>query len=62
MFGPSAAAARLESSKSFAREFMARHGIPQPRFAVFDELDKARAHVEALAGPCVVKADGLAAG
>ncbi|UCE86169.1 MAG: phosphoribosylamine--glycine ligase [Deltaproteobacteria bacterium] len=62
VFGPSAAAARLESSKSFAREFMARHGIPQPRFAVFDELEKARAHVEAVAGPCVVKADGLAAG
>jgi phosphoribosylamine--glycine ligase len=62
VFGPSAAAARLESSKSFAREFMARHGIPQPRFAVFDDLEKAHAHVEALAGPCVVKADGLAAG
>jgi phosphoribosylamine--glycine ligase len=62
VFGPSAAAARLESSKSFAREFMARHGIPQPRFAVFDDLEKAHAHVEALPGPCVVKADGLAAG
>ncbi len=62
VFGPSAAAARIEASKSFAREFMARQGVPQPRFAVFDEIEKARAHVEALAGPCAVKADGLAAG
>jgi phosphoribosylamine--glycine ligase len=61
-FGPSRAAARLESSKVFAKEFMARHGIPTAAFAVFDDLAAARAHVEALAGPCVVKADGLAAG
>jgi phosphoribosylamine--glycine ligase len=61
-FGPSAAAARLESSKAFAKEFMRRHGIPTAGHAVFDELAAARAHVRALGGPCVVKADGLAAG
>ncbi len=61
-FGPSAAAARLESSKSFAKAFMARHGIPTAGFEVFDDVAAARAHVRGLAGPCVVKADGLAAG
>ncbi|HEX2485628.1 MAG TPA: phosphoribosylamine--glycine ligase [Myxococcota bacterium] len=62
VFGPSGAAARLEGSKGFARAFMERHGIPQPRFARFDALAAARAHVRALGGPCVVKADGLCAG
>lgn len=62
VFGPSAAAARLEASKGFAREFMARHGVPQPRFARFERLEDAQAHVRALGGPCVVKADGLCAG
>lgn len=62
VFGPSAAAAQLESSKTFAREFMARHGIPTADFQVFDEFEAARAHVRALGGPSVVKADGLAAG
>ena len=61
-FGPSAAAARLESSKAFAKRFMQRHGIPTAGFAVFDDLDAARRHVRAQGGPCVVKADGLAAG
>jgi phosphoribosylamine--glycine ligase len=61
-FGPSAEAARLEGSKAFAKEFMARHGIPTAAFSVFDELEAARSHVRAAAGPCVVKADGLAAG
>jgi len=61
-FGPSAAAARLESSKAFAKDFMRRHRIPTAGYAVFDELAAARAHVRALGGPCVVKADGLAAG
>jgi phosphoribosylamine--glycine ligase len=61
-FGPSAAAARLESSKAFAKEFMRRHGIPTADFAVFDDHAAARAHVRALGGICVVKADGLAAG
>jgi phosphoribosylamine--glycine ligase len=62
VFGPSREAARLEGSKSFARRFMARHGIPSARFEVFDDLDAARAHVRRAGGPCVVKADGLAAG
>jgi phosphoribosylamine--glycine ligase len=62
VFGPCAAAARLEASKRFAKEFMARHGIPTAGFAVFDDLAAARAHVRRLGGPCVVKADGLAAG
>ena len=62
VFGPGAAAARLEASKVFARRFMARHGIPHPAFEEFAELEAARAHVRARGGPCVVKADGLAAG
>ena len=62
VFGPSKAAARLEASKTFAREFMARHAIPQPRFATFTDRAEAEAYVRAEGGPCVVKADGLAAG
>lgn len=62
VFGPSASAARLEGSKSFAKEFMQRHRIPTAKFETFSDLTKAREYVEKLAGPCVVKADGLAAG
>jgi len=62
VFGPSAAAARLESSKAYSKEFMDRHGIPTAAFAVFDDLDAAKRHVQAQGGACVVKADGLAAG
>ena len=62
VFGPGASAARLESSKRFAKEFMARHGIPTAAHASFATAEAAEAHVRALAGPCVVKADGLAAG
>jgi phosphoribosylamine---glycine ligase len=62
VFGPSRAAAQLEGSKSFAKEFMQRHAIPTAAFAAFDALDAARAYVRKLGGPCVVKADGLAAG
>jgi phosphoribosylamine--glycine ligase len=62
VFGPSAEAARLESSKRFAKEFMARHGIPTGAFASFDSADEAEAYVRARGGACVVKADGLAAG
>lgn len=62
VFGPSAAAARLEASKRFAKEFMQRHDIPTADFASFDDLEAARAHVRGLPGGCVVKADGLAAG
>ncbi len=61
-FGPSAAAAQLEGSKAFAKAFMARHAIPTAGHATFEEAAAAHAHVDALARPCVVKADGLAAG
>jgi phosphoribosylamine--glycine ligase len=62
VFGPSAAAAQLEGSKSFAKAFMQRHRIPTAAFAVFDELEAAQAYVRQQANGCVVKADGLAAG
>ncbi len=61
-FGPSAAAARLEGSKAFARELCRRHGIPIPDFACFTDFDAARAHVRRAGAPIVVKASGLAAG
>ena len=64
LFGPTAAAARLESSKAFAKAFMARHGVPTARFRTCESLDEARAL--ACSGefgwPLVLKADGLAAG
>ncbi len=62
VFGPCAAAARLESSKAFAKEFMARHGIPTARFRTFSEAGAARRYCRELGVPLVVKADGLAAG
>jgi phosphoribosylamine--glycine ligase len=62
VFGPSRAAARLEGSKAFARDFMARHRIPQPRFEAFARVAEAREYVRLMGGPCVVKADGLCAG
>lgn len=61
-FGPSAAAARLEGSKAFAKEIMRASGVPTADFAVFDDLDAAQAYVRAAARPLVVKADGLCAG
>jgi phosphoribosylamine--glycine ligase len=61
-FGPSAAAAQLEGSKAFAKAFMDRHGIPTAAHAVFDDPEAAKAYVDEIARPCVVKADGLAAG
>jgi phosphoribosylamine--glycine ligase len=62
VFGPSAAAARIESSKAFAKELMARAGVPTARFEVFDALAPAQAWCRRLGAPLVVKADGLAAG
>jgi phosphoribosylamine--glycine ligase len=62
VFGPSAAAAQLEASKGFARAFMARHGIPHPRFELCTDAASAERAVRARGGRCVVKADGLAAG
>lgn len=62
VFGPTAAAARLESSKAFAKRLMQKHRIPTASFRVFDDAAKALAHVRAAPPPLVVKADGLAAG
>jgi len=62
IFGPSAAAAQLEGSKAFSKAFMARHGIPTARFAVFVEPEAALSYVRELGAPIVIKADGLAAG
>jgi len=62
VFGPSAAAAMIEGSKVFAKEFMARHAIPSAEFRVFDDATRARRHLETADYPLVVKADGLAAG
>lgn len=61
-FGPSAAAGRLESSKSFAKAFASRHGLPTGRFGVFDDLRAAKDFLSGFKPPFVVKADGLAAG
>ena len=62
IFGPTQAAARLEGSKDFAKQFMLRHGIPTARSATFDEAQRAHAYIDANGAPIVVKADGLAAG
>jgi len=62
IFGPTRAAAQLESSKDFAKRFMARHGIPTARHATFSDPESAHDHVAAHSVPIVVKADGLAAG
>jgi phosphoribosylamine--glycine ligase len=61
-FGPTRAAAALESSKAFAKDLFDRHGIPTARFQTFDDPAAARAFVAELGGRAVVKADGLAAG
>jgi phosphoribosylamine---glycine ligase len=63
-FGPSAAAARLEGSKAFAKDFCSRHGIPTAPFRTFtrEQADAARAYVRNHGAPIVIKADGLAAG
>jgi phosphoribosylamine--glycine ligase len=61
-FGPSAAAARLEGSKAFAKDFMARHGIPTAAFGQFTEVVPAIRFIREHGAPIVVKADGLAAG
>ena len=61
-FGPNKAAARLEGSKGFLKDFCARHSIPTASYARFTDRDKAIAHVRAKGAPIVVKTDGLAAG
>jgi phosphoribosylamine--glycine ligase len=62
IFGPTQAAARLESSKSFAKEFLQRHYIPTAHFAICDSIDQVRTALGHFHTPVVVKADGLAAG
>jgi phosphoribosylamine--glycine ligase len=62
IFGPTKAAAQLESSKDFAKRFMVRHNIPTAFFETFSEIEPAKAYVEKHGAPIVVKADGLAAG
>ncbi len=62
IFGPTQAAAQLESSKDFAKRFMARHNIPTAFFETFSDVVAAKAYVEQHGAPIVIKADGLAAG
>ena len=62
IFGPTRAAAQLESSKAFAKDFMQRHGIPTAHYATFTHPVPAHEHVRAVGAPIVIKADGLAAG
>lgn len=61
-FGPSRGAAQLEGSKTFTKDFLARHNIPTANYAAFTEIDKAAAYIKERGAPIVVKADGLAAG
>ncbi|RKY65468.1 MAG: phosphoribosylamine--glycine ligase [Candidatus Latescibacterota bacterium] len=62
IFGPTKEAAKIESSKVFAKELMAKYGIPTARFEVFDDPNRARDYIRKAGTPIVVKADGLAAG
>ena len=62
IFGPTQAAAQLESSKAFSKAFMQRHSIPTAAYQVFADAPAAHAYVEQMGAPIVVKADGLAAG
>ena len=62
IFGPTRAAAQLESSKDFAKRFMTRHNIPTAFFETFSDIAAAKAYVEKHGAPIVIKADGLAAG
>ena len=62
IFGPTRAAAQLESSKDFAKRFLVRHNIPTARYATFADANEAHAYVDQHGAPIVIKADGLAAG
>lgn len=62
IFGPSRAAAEIEGSKALAKDIMAKYNIPTARYATFDDAAEARAYVKQYGAPCVIKADGLAAG
>ncbi len=61
-FGPNKAAAKLEGSKAFSKELMKKYNIPTAAFDTFTDVEKAKAFVDEIGVPCVVKADGLAAG
>ncbi len=62
IFGPTRAAAQLESSKAFAKDFMKRHKIPTAAYETFSDVAAAHAYVDKMGAPIVIKADGLAAG
>lgn len=62
IFGPTAAAAQLEGSKAFTKDFLARHNIPTAAYGNFTDVDEAIAYIEQQGAPIVIKADGLAAG
>ncbi len=62
IFGPSRAAAEIEGSKVVAKDIMAKYGIPTARYAVFTSSEDAAQYINQIGAPCVVKADGLAAG
>ncbi|MHB1419139.1 MAG: phosphoribosylamine--glycine ligase [Bacillota bacterium] len=62
VFGPRREAAAIEGSKTLAKEIMLKYGIPTANFAAFDDPDKAREYIAQCGVPCVIKADGLAAG
>src|SRR5699024_9557790 len=62
IFAPTEAAALLEGSKDFAKQFMYKHEIPTAAYATFTNADEAKAYIEEKGAPIVVKADGLAAG
>ena len=62
IYGPTKQAAQLEWSKSFAKNFMKRHGIPTARFEIFTDPDSAKQYLKEIGPPVVIKADGLAAG
>jgi len=62
IFGPNKKAANLEASKIFSKELMAKYKVPTANFKIFDSADEAKKYIERIGAPCVVKADGLAAG
>jgi len=62
IFGPNKKAANLEASKVFSKELMEKYNVPTAKFKVFDNPDSAKKYIEKFSAPCVIKADGLAAG
>jgi phosphoribosylamine--glycine ligase len=62
IFGPNKSASQMEASKIFSKELMAKYNVPTADFKVFDDLDEAKKYINKIGAPCVIKADGLAAG